>query len=233
MLVDDEAERARELSAEGQRLLGTGEHERAVLVFIEAARAFGGAGDILSEASYQRVAADICLVMQRYQEALDSNRRALELYEKLGDAEKQTRVLANIGLIEAQGGQGQSAVGRFRRSLELFERIGSTFHVAQQWGNLGSTYRDMHEYDLAMDSYRHALPTYEGLDHAVGIADQYTNMAYIHTLRDEVREALALYQKALPLYDQATDSRKRDLTAQNKRALQAVLDEEYSCRGCS
>jgi tetratricopeptide (TPR) repeat protein len=221
----DEAERARELSAEGQRLLGAGDHGGAVEAFSEAARAFGQAGDLRSQASHQKMVADIYLVMKHPQQALESYDRTLGLLEKLEDAEKQARVLANMGLIEAQSGSGESAVCRFRRSLELFEGLGSTLHVAQQWGNMGSTYRDMQDYDRAMDSYRRALPLYEGLGHAAGMADQYTNMAYVHTMRQELGEALALYQKAVALYTEAGDGRKADLTRQNIATLQSALEK--------
>ena len=211
MTEASQAEKARELSAQGQRLLGDGDHGRAVEVFAEAARAFGQAGDVRSQASHQKIVADICLVMKRPQQALESYEQTLVLLEGLQDTEKQARVLANMGLIEAQSGRGESAVSRFRRSLELFERLGSTLHVAQQWGNIGSTYRDMQEYDRAMESYRCALPLYEGLGHAAGMADQYTNMAYVHTMRQELAEALGLYQKAAPLYAEVGDGRKADL----------------------
>lgn len=225
MAAANEAERARELSAEGQRLLGAGDHDQAVEAFAGAARAFGEAGDLRSQASHQRMVADIYLVLKRPEDALRSYEQALDLLVKLEDGEKQARVLANMGLIEAQTGRGQGAVSRFRRSLELFEREGRTLHVAQQWGNMGSAYRDMEDYDQAMESYGRALPLYEGLDQAAGVADQLTNMAYIHTMRQQLPEALALYRKAVPLYSESGDARKAELTRQNIAALESSLEK--------
>ncbi len=225
MAAANEAERARQLSAEGQRLLGAGDHDQAVEAFAGAARAFAEAGDLRSQASHQRMVADIYLVLKRPEDALRSYEQALDLLVKLEDGEKQARVLANMGLIEAQTGRGQSAVSRFRRSLELFESEGRTLHVAQQWGNMGSAYRDMKDYDQAMESYGRALPLYEGLDHAAGVADQLTNMAYIHTMRHQLPEALALYRKAVPLYSQSGDTRKAELTRQNIAALESSLEK--------
>jgi tetratricopeptide (TPR) repeat protein len=217
MTAANNMERARKLSEEGQSLLGAGDHERALAVFTEAARAFGLAGDIRSQASCQRMVADICLIMKRPEQALG-------LIEKIGDPEMQAQVMANMGLIEAQSGRSESAVARFHQSRKLFESLGNTLCVAQQWGNIGSSYRDMQEYDRAMESYHRALPLYEGLCHTTGMADQYTNMAYIHSMRNELIEALRLYQKAVPLYKQAGDIRKADLTMQNVKALQSALD---------
>jgi tetratricopeptide (TPR) repeat protein len=224
MTAANNMERARKLSEEGQSLLGAGDHERALAVFTEAARAFGLAGDIRSQASCQRMVADICLIMKRPEQALESCEQTLGLIEKIEDPEMQAQVMANMGLIEAQSGRSESAVARFHQSRKLFESLGNTLCVAQQWGNIGSSYRDMQEYDRAMESYHRALPLYEGLGHTMGMADQYTNMAYIHSMRNELMEALRLYQKAVPLYKQAGDIRKADLTMQNVTALQSALD---------
>jgi protein O-GlcNAc transferase len=224
MTAANNVEKAREFSEEGQRLLGEGDHERALAAFTEAARAFGLAGDIRSQASHQRMVADINLRMTRLEQALESYEQTLGLIEKIEDPEMQAQVLVNMGLIEARSGKGESAISRFHESRQLFERMGSTLCVAQQWGNLGSIYRDMREYDRAMESYGRALPLYEGLGHTLGMADQYTNMAYIHSMRNELAEALKLYQKAVPLYTEAGDIRKADLTMQNVTTLQSTLE---------
>lgn len=225
MTAPGEAERARELSMEGRRLLSAGDHRQAAQVFASAARAFGEAGDLRLQAAHQRMVADIHLVMEQPEEALAGYQQALGLLERLEDGEKQAQVLTNMGLIEVQSGRGESAISLFRRALELFERAGSTLHVAQQWGNIGSACRDMREYGRAMESYRRAAALYEGLDHAGGRADQYTNMAYVHSMLHEPAEALELYRKAAPLYTQAGDSRKAELTRRNIASLESSLEE--------
>jgi len=166
------------------------------------------------------------LATGEYVKALELFTTAAGIFEQLADIESQAHLLNNIGLIEAEMAQNDSARSHFRQALELFQQMGSTLDMAQQWGNLGSTYRNMENYDEALNAYFEALSLYESLDHGLGIGDQYTNIAYIHGRRGQLDEALKFYRKALPLYIDSGDTRRIEATTQNIKSLQTAIEKD-------
>jgi tetratricopeptide (TPR) repeat protein len=102
------------------------------------------------------------------------SKRALELYEQLGDLPRQAAVLNNLGGIAFWEGRWSEAADYYRRAQELDERTGDVLGAAFGRNNLAEILADQGRISEAETLLTDARRTFSAAGHAWGVA--YVNM---------------------------------------------------------
>ncbi|MGH2499728.1 MAG: ATP-binding protein [Candidatus Limnocylindria bacterium] len=126
---------------------------------------------------------------------LDLYRRALEIYEALGDLQGQMNVHNNLGIVLRRQSRWEEALAEQGRALELARRIGDAWGVGMVLANTAETLRNRGDFEGALKASQEALSTWSQVGNAVGVATVHMNvgiLSFEHGRLDEAREALHL-----------------------------------------
>jgi CHAT domain-containing protein/tetratricopeptide (TPR) repeat protein len=130
--------------------------------------------------------------------ALALYRRALPLWQEVGDVDEEGQTLNRIGLVLAFLGEEEEAAAWYRRALERFGEVGLQHRQAETLINLGDL-RQSRKPREALDFYLRALEIWRQLDQPGWTAAVLLRLGRIHCrLGDEVG-ALAAFDQALEL----------------------------------
>jgi tetratricopeptide (TPR) repeat protein len=95
--------------------------------------------------------------MDEYQLAVDNKQKSLDMWEDIGDAEKQAWALNGLGWNQHMLGDNEQAIENLTTAKDLFHRIDDLYGEAWVLDNLGSIYDDMGEKQIAIDYKQIAL----------------------------------------------------------------------------
>jgi class 3 adenylate cyclase/tetratricopeptide (TPR) repeat protein len=96
--------------------------------------------------------------------------RSLELFETLGDALAQGRVLNNMGIGYRRQARYPLALDAYTRGLAIKERLGDPLGIGAAKNNIAQVHRLLGDLDQAEAEYRDALDHFELIGVATGIA---------------------------------------------------------------
>ncbi|MEU6246763.1 BTAD domain-containing putative transcriptional regulator [Glycomyces sp. NPDC047010] len=125
------------------------------------------AGDRFGEAEMLTMRASL-RHLERYEEAIASQRAALELYRGLGNAGGQAVVLNNLGMIFRSMGRHEEAIDHLRRCAALDEEAGDPGDLAVSLFNLARSYIDAGRAAEAVAAAGRSLELLRGLGHRRG-----------------------------------------------------------------
>jgi class 3 adenylate cyclase/tetratricopeptide (TPR) repeat protein len=107
--------------------------------------------------------------LERAAEATHSA-RALEIYTRAGNSERQAAVLNNLGSFAYWEGRWQEAVDLFARAAEASERAGDVWAAAYGDCNIGEVLADQGRLDEAAERLRRARRIWHGTEDEHGVA---------------------------------------------------------------
>jgi tetratricopeptide (TPR) repeat protein len=123
-------------------------------------------------------------------------RRALEIYERLGDLDRQAAVLNNMGVSAYWAGRWTAAVDLYRRGAAASEAAGDAGNAAFGEGNVGELLSDQGRTDEADELLRRALRVFRGTGYE-------WNAAYTTALLGRSATRAGRPQQARELLDEA------------------------------
>jgi len=141
----------------------------------------------------------------KYEDALKSTNAALSLFRDLGDEERQSLCLNNLGSIRGYMGNNQEALTLYQQSYEIRERLKLTDDMAESLHNLAATNSYLGHYDTAMTQYLKAKEIRTKSGDLSGIALNSAGLAGLYAAQDKYGQALSTFQEALKDYQQAND----------------------------
>ncbi|MFJ3901053.1 BTAD domain-containing putative transcriptional regulator [Streptomyces sp. NPDC090025] len=167
-----------------------------------AARHWSATGDVRGE---------ICALVDlgtaqsrasRYDRALSSAHRALDLARSLGDPEAEAEVRHLLGVIHWHLDRLDTALTLQNATLQLRRRTGDTWQMARCHNNIGITHLFLQEFEESEKSFREALRTFRscGDEREVAcvlnnLSDLYVNIGDMATAKRTSLESLALMEK--------------------------------------
>ncbi|MBS1560973.1 MAG: tetratricopeptide repeat protein [Bacteroidetes bacterium] len=137
--------------------------------------------------------------------ALESLRRAHDLYEELGDSAGAARATGSIGNVYQNTGNNVLAIEQFRRALALHTELGDRISVARSMNNMGNVFYNTGDYPSALEHYRAALSTYEEIGDVVATARITANIGSIYGITGDYPSALEHLQRTLAVLDERSD----------------------------
>lgn len=133
---------------------------------------------------------------------------ALTSFRATGNRRRESLTLNNLGLIDNDYGEYQSALDHFNQALVLFREQKSRGNEATTLASIGLVYSRLGQPDTALDFYTQALSVYRELGLRNGEAIALHGLGQIHTTRREYQKALDYYTQALPLFKSGGNRRR-------------------------
>lgn len=144
-----------------------------------------------------------------YQQALHSNRLALQAFEEQGDVAMQALALATRGLVHLSIGNAEQALLDQERALELALRTGDLLDQATVRKNIGLVHVTSGHYGLALVEFTAAAHLDSLIGSHRGLAYDLRNMGVLLLEKGRLQEAETAFQDALRLSRQLGDRRNQ------------------------
>lgn len=125
-------------------------------------------------------------------------RRALALFEQIGEAGRAATCFNNLGMVAGRQGDVPAAVGWYERAVRLHVKRGDRTALAQAYNNLGSLYGDVGDYPRAARYLREVVRIREGTGHG-GLALGYANLGEVYLKQGRAEEARGFLERAIAL----------------------------------
>jgi class 3 adenylate cyclase/tetratricopeptide (TPR) repeat protein len=122
--------------------------------------------------------------------------RALEIYERLGDLDRQAAVLNNLGMFAYYQGRWQDAVALYERAAEASDRAGDAANAAFGACNVGELLSDQGRLAEAETRLRRALRIWRGSGYEWGTAFVTATLGRTALRAGRCGEGLELLQEA-------------------------------------
>ncbi|HJK86923.1 MAG TPA: tetratricopeptide repeat protein [Candidatus Megaira endosymbiont of Nemacystus decipiens] len=156
--------------------------------------------DLLAKiANYQ------CLVIYDFDAALNCGKKALKIYQNLGNdtTPNIANCLNNLGFVYWENGKYGEALKYHKKAVVIREKIYGRDHpdIATSFNNVGLAYRAKGEYDEALKYHRKSLAIREKIykeDHP-DIAMSLNNLGTVYLSKGQYDEALKYYKKSLAI----------------------------------
>ena len=123
--------------------------------------------------------------------------RALEIYEELGDPERESSVLNNLGMFAYFDGRWDDAITLYSRSRESSERAGMPANVARTDCNIGEILSDQGRFDEAREHLERARRVWSGTGERQSVAFIDLLLARLATRSGNGRQAVPKLEAAM------------------------------------
>jgi len=137
--------------------------------------------------------------------ALQHSKRALELYETLGDHAGIAHALDDLGVVHDITGNSTAALEYFDRALALFAEIGDRASMASVMVNIGILHADLGEHSEALEQYRRSLAIYEELGNERRMAVVTSNVGIVYMSTGDYSTALDHFRRSLAVSEKLND----------------------------
>lgn len=160
-----------------------------------------------------------------WSDAADHAKRALEIYEQLGDRAGAANALNNLGYHAFFSGEWAACEEYYVRCLAAREALGDVLGRALAGYNLGELFVEQGRYAEAEPLLRRALADFRGAAHPVGEAATRVALGRLEARFGRVSEAVVEFEKATEVATQA-DAGEQVVEAAVGRAELALLRGE-------
>ena len=93
----------------------------------------------------------------RYEEAVQANQKAVEIYQSIGDRLGEAMTWNNMGLARFDQGLYPQALDFFQKSLTIRQEIGDKEGIIKVLYNIGTLYEAQGQYPQSLEYYQQAL----------------------------------------------------------------------------
>ncbi|WP_324616390.1 CHAT domain-containing protein [Lusitaniella coriacea] len=135
----------------------------------------------------------------QFQAAIQSWRRALQLYREQGNRRGEGNSLNNLGNVYNSLGEYEKAIEFHQQSLTLVREIGNRAGESVSLNNLGLVYESLGEYEKAIEFYQQSLAIKREIDNFVGAINSLNNLGNVYNSLGEYEKAIEFHQKSLIL----------------------------------
>jgi tetratricopeptide (TPR) repeat protein len=160
-VLHDEVSRARMLQFIADLHLGAGRGDSALEVYATLVDLLKRAGDSRREAHIHNNTGLLLSRKSEYREAIRSFRRALSLFESLGERDQVAAQWGNIGSVHRDLEEYDEALESYGKALPLYRALRHSEGIGDQLTNIAYIHVQRGEDEKALALYRQALPLYE------------------------------------------------------------------------
>lgn len=154
-----------------------------------------------------------------------TQRRALALFEEIGDSGGISSVTISLGNICLMRNEYDQAEEFFRKAIGRMKASGDLHGLAICTMNLGIRHDERGEYRQARSMFEEALGTMELLGDRDGMAKCCLNLGNAHGFLNEYDQAASMYRKALSLSEELNDREGMAICLLNLGAIHRMRAE--------
>jgi tetratricopeptide (TPR) repeat protein len=169
---------------------------------------------------------------QHLDEAIQSYRQALAIYQELGDRRNESIVLMNLGNAYNDQGRTAEAIQAHEESVAVFEELGDELSKANVLTNLGRAYTNKGRLDKAIASCKQSIAIYRDLGNRRGEAASLRHLGDAYARQGRTDEAITSQQHSLSICRDIGDRRGEGIALGhlgNTYADQGRIDEAIAC----
>ncbi len=166
--------------------------------------------------------------ISQYREALQSWHKALDLYRKTGNRQKEADSLNNLGNAYSLLGQYQSAIDYYQQSLAIEREIGNRNGEASSLVNLGSVYVSLGQYQSAIDYYQQSLSILQEIGDRKGEAGSLNNLGIAYFSLGQYPKAIDYFQQSVAIFKNIGDRRGQNYSLANLGTVYQSLGQYQS-----
>lgn len=161
----------------------------------------------------------------KYQEAIESHRKALNIQEKIGDNRGQANSYSGIGLVYDLIGEDSLGLEYQLRALKLSKLVGDRKGEAVAYNNIGILYSKLGHDDQSIEYFKKALVIYEEMGNEKLIADEYSNLASASINSGKHLQAIDYENKSLEVRQRIGDRKGVCISLTNLGSAYGALGE--------
>ncbi|MFE2757969.1 ATP-binding protein, partial [Actinosynnema sp. NPDC059335] len=156
--------------------------------------------DLDAQARARRNWAVACLRHERYDEAGEHLRLALDLYDELGDQVGAARTVLNLGILAEHRADYPTALEHARQAFDRFALAGHAHGQANALNNIGWYQIQLGDHESALEHCRRALALQQEIGNAYWQAHIWDSLGTAHHHLGRHREAIRCFGQALALW---------------------------------
>lgn len=157
------------------------------------------------KAHYFLLRGDIFARQPNNEQAIDSYKKALGLFQLLKNREWEGWVRNNLGTVYARIGEYPEALPEFNASLAIMREVDNKKGEANALGNIANIHQLTGKYSDALGEYGTALKIRRETGDPEGEASTLNNIGVVYKLSGKYAEALAKYEDSLTIYRELDD----------------------------
>ncbi|MHA1278528.1 MAG: tetratricopeptide repeat protein [Candidatus Helarchaeota archaeon] len=139
----------------------------------------------------------------RYKEAIECWKKALEIGRKLQDDQVQAKSLMNIGTAYKAQEDWNKALNFFHQGLEVEKKMGDQASIADALMNIGDIFFALKQWDNAQNYYMQSLETYSKEDRNKARILFNFGLSLFHN--GKWKDSIKYYKKSLDLFEKLRD----------------------------
>ncbi|MBI4775774.1 MAG: tetratricopeptide repeat protein [Deltaproteobacteria bacterium] len=141
-----------------------------------------------------------------FSRAEESHRKALEIFESIGNRDAQAREWGYLGHTFFAAKDFDEAIEAYERAGKIEEEMGEPLKAAQRYASIGHTLYAQRKPKRAIRSFQKALEKYRELHDAEGEAAQLSNLGLVKGDQSESDEAVSLFEQSAGIYRELGDA---------------------------
>lgn len=161
--------------------------------------------------------------LNRYDEATEKHKKALELFSEVDDEEELTTTYTYLGIISDLKGKYDEALNYHHKALELNKKDNDARGIAASNHNLGILYQKIDKYDQALEYYNNALRYWEEAGNKDALASTLNSIGAVNELRGNYPEALKYYERALKIWQETGRESSESIALNNLGSVHSYL----------
>lgn len=142
------------------------------------------------------------MLMNNFNEALNYQQKALELFTQLDNKTGIAKSIHRMGTIYLQKEQYRVALLYFEKALQLHQKNKNSGDIAKAYYHIGFCYYEISDYDKAIASFFQCLPLYIKIPEWANVWNTYDMLASTY-------QKMKNYPKALDFYFKGLEVKKR------------------------
>lgn len=129
-------------------------------------------------------------IQRKYPQALQGFKKALVIYNEIGDF-RSIDVTNNIGIVYSKQGIYAEALEHHLKGLSLSEKYKDDYGFISSYNNIGILYTNLQNYGKALEYYHKCLKIQQRKGAGYGISNTYQNIGELYRLQKQYDKALA------------------------------------------
>ena len=172
---------------------------RTLRIGLASARALG---DQRREALMLQYLGYVLTQTREFDEAIDSQNRALRIYRTIANQAELAGILDDLGLTYHGAGQLDNAVDCYTQSLSLSQQLPDTWYEAIVLNHLGDLYADLNRFDEAIDHHQRALDAFRAAHDLSREGWTLRLLGDAYREHNNLEQSIAAYRQALVALDE-------------------------------